>query len=54
MSSVKLRPLQIYANVMSDISKHEANLQSSDAKRPRESGAATDEVGINNIYLSLL
>lgn len=34
VSSVKLRPLPIYANVMSDVSKHEANLQSSDAKTP--------------------
>lgn len=54
MSSVKLRPFQTYANVLSDISKHEANLQSSDARKPREAGAATDEVGINNTYLSLL
>lgn len=37
---------------MSDVSKHEANLQSSDAKQNRESGAATDEVRINTIYLS--
>lgn len=36
MSSEKLRPLPIYANVMSDISKHEAYLESSDAKKPQQ------------------
>lgn len=36
MSSVKLRPLPIYANTMVDISKDEANLQSTDAKKTPE------------------
>lgn len=35
VSSVKLRPLPIYANSMSDTSKHEANIRSSDAKNPQ-------------------
>jgi len=39
---------------MSEIRKYEANLQSSDAEKSRESGAATDKVGRNNIFLSLL
>lgn len=44
-------PLWVYANVISDESKHKANLQSSDAKQNREPSAEADEVGINSTYL---
>lgn len=53
MSSEKLRPLPIYANVMSDISKHEAYLESSDAKKT-PANLVPQQVRCKYLYINII